>query len=103
MADCTEHCELLLNDREFFEKFDANQTLIYTEEVQQKIDDMLKSNYITKQEYNFLAENLTNHKQLYFMDYQRYIKYLNYFHCYDLSLLSLIPARAIYQNLLILS
>ena len=58
--DCIEHCELLLNDREFYEKLDANPTLIYTEEVQQKIDDMLKSNYITKQEYNFLAENLDN-------------------------------------------
>ena len=36
-----EHCELLLNDREFYEKLDANPTLIYTEEVKQKIDAML--------------------------------------------------------------
>ena len=55
-----EHCELLLNDREFCEKLDANPTLIYTEEVKQKIDDMLKNSYITKQEYNYLAENSEN-------------------------------------------
>ena len=58
-AEYIEHWELLLNDREFYEKLDANSTLIYTEEVQQKIDDMLK-NYITKLQYNFLAENLDN-------------------------------------------
>ena len=58
-ADYIEHCELLLNNREFYEKLDANPTLIYTQEVQQKID-MLKDNYIAKQEYNFLAENLDN-------------------------------------------
>ena len=57
-ADYIEHCELLLNDREFYEKLDANPTLIYTKEVKQKIDDMLKNNYIMKQEYNYLAENL---------------------------------------------
>ena len=59
-ADYTEYCKLLLNDREFYEKLDANSTLIYTEEVKQKIDDMLKNNYITKEEYNYLAENLKN-------------------------------------------
>ena len=48
-ADYIEHWELLLNDREFYEKLDANPRLIYTKEVQQKIDDMLKNNYITKQ------------------------------------------------------
>ena len=57
-ADYIEHCELLLNDREFYEKLDANPTLIYTKEVKQKIDDMLKNNYIMKQEHNYLAENL---------------------------------------------
>ena len=57
-ADYIEHCELLLNDREFYEKLDANPTLIYTKEVKQKIDDMLKNSYITKQEYNYLTENL---------------------------------------------
>ena len=36
-----EHCELLVNDRKFYEKIDANPTLIYTEEVKQKIDNML--------------------------------------------------------------
>ena len=41
-ADYIEHCELLLDDREFYEKIDANPTLIYTKEVKQKIDDMLK-------------------------------------------------------------
>ena len=41
-ADYIEHYELLLNVREFFEKLDANPTLIYAEEVKQKIDDMLK-------------------------------------------------------------
>ena len=30
------------------------------EEVKQKIDDMLKNNFITKQEYNYLTENLKN-------------------------------------------
>ena len=40
-------------------KLHANPTLIYTEEIKQKID-MLKNNYITKQEYNYLAENLEN-------------------------------------------
>ena len=59
-ADYIKHCELLLNDREFYEKFDANSTLIYTEEVKQKIDDVLKNNYITKQVYNHLAENWEN-------------------------------------------
>ena len=58
-ADYIEHCKLLLNDREFYEKLDANPTLIYTEEVKQKID-MLKNNYMTKQEYNYLAETLEN-------------------------------------------
>ena len=57
-ADYIEHCELLLNDREFYEKLDANPMLIYTTEVKQKIDDMLKTSYITKQEYNYLTENL---------------------------------------------
>ena len=47
-ADYIEHCELLLNDREFYEKLDANPTLTYTKEVKQKIDDMLKNNYIMK-------------------------------------------------------
>ena len=32
----------LLDDREFYEKLDANPMLIYTKEVKQKIDDMLK-------------------------------------------------------------
>ena len=39
-ADYIEHCELLLNDREFYENLDANPTLIYTwifEYVQPKI------------------------------------------------------------------
>ena len=59
-ADCIEHCELLLNDREFYEKLDANPRLIYTVEVKQKINDMLKNNYITKQEFNYLTESLEN-------------------------------------------
>ena len=59
-VDYIEHCQLLLNDREFYEKLDANPTLIYTKEVKQKIDDMLKNSYITKQEYNYLSENLEN-------------------------------------------
>ena len=33
--------KLLVNDREFYEKLDANPSLIYTKEVKQKID-MLK-------------------------------------------------------------
>ena len=59
IADFIKHCELLLNDR-VNEKLDANPTLIYTEEVKQKIDYMLKNNYITKQEYNYLTKNLKN-------------------------------------------
>ena len=58
--DYIEHCELILNDREFYEKLDASPTLIYVEEVEQKIDGMLKSNYTTKQKYNYSAENLEN-------------------------------------------
>ena len=41
-ADYIEHCKSLLDDREFYEKLDANPMLIYTKEVKQKIDDMLK-------------------------------------------------------------
>ena len=59
-ADYIEHCKLFLNDREFYEKLGANPTLSYTEKVKQKIDDMLKNNYITKQECNCLTENLEN-------------------------------------------
>lgn len=51
-AGHTEHCELLLNSREFYEKIDTNPALCYTEEIKQKTDDMLKNNYITKQEMN---------------------------------------------------
>ena len=58
--DYIEHCELILNDREFYEKLDLNSTLIYVEDVEQKIDGMLKSNYTTKQKYNYSAENLKN-------------------------------------------
>ena len=47
-ADYIEHYELLLNDREFYEKLDVNPTVTYTKEVKQKIDDMLKNNYIMK-------------------------------------------------------
>ena len=47
-ADYIEHCELLLNDREFYEKLDVNPTVTYTKEVKQNIDDMLKNNYIMK-------------------------------------------------------
>ena len=32
-TDYIQHCELLLNDREFYEKLDVNPTLIYTKEV----------------------------------------------------------------------
>ena len=35
MADYIEHCGLLLNDREFNEKLDANQTLSYNGEGKQ--------------------------------------------------------------------
>ena len=59
-ADYIKHWELLLNYRGFFEKLDANPTLIYTEEVKQKIDDTLKNNYTTKQGYKYLTKNLEN-------------------------------------------
>ena len=59
-ADYIEHCKLLLNDREFYEKLGANSPLISTKEFKQKIDDLLKNSYITKQEYNYLTENLEN-------------------------------------------
>ena len=35
-AGYMEHCELFLNDREFYEKLGVNTTLIYTKEVKQK-------------------------------------------------------------------
>ena len=98
-----EHCQLLLKDSQYYEKLDANPTLIYTEKIKQNVDDMLKNNYIRKQEYNYLTGNLENHQHLYFRDYQRYIKYLIYFHHCDLSSLALILAHAICLNLLILS
>ena len=40
-ADYIKRCKLLVSDREFYEKLDANPSLIYTKEVKQKID-MLK-------------------------------------------------------------
>ena len=97
------HCQLLLKDRQYYEKLDANPTLIYNEKVKQNVDDMLKNNYIRKQEYNYLTESLENPPTPLFRDYQRYIKYLIYFHHYDLSSLALILAHAICLNLLILS
>ena len=54
-ADYIEYCELLLNDREFHEKLDVNPKLSYAIEVKQKFD-----NYLIKQEYSYLAENLEN-------------------------------------------
>ena len=102
-ADYIEHCKLFLNDREFYEKVGANPTLSYTEKVKQKIDDMLKNNYVTKQGCNCLTENLENLRIPLFYGLPRYIKYLISFHHYDLSFLALIPAHAICQNLLILS
>ena len=56
-TDYIEHCELILNDKKFYEKLDAelNPALISTEEVKQKIDDMSKNNHQTKQKYNFLS------------------------------------------------
>ena len=36
-ADYLEHCELLLNDREFYEKLNANPTLKYAKEVNKKL------------------------------------------------------------------
>ena len=75
-TDYIEHGELILNDRKFYEKLDAelNPTLISTEEVEQKIDDMFKNNHQAKQKYNFFSWKFT--------DYKRYIKYLNNFHYY---------------------
>ena len=40
-GDYVEHCELFLNDKQFYGKLEANPTLIYAEEVKQKTDDML--------------------------------------------------------------
>ena len=97
------HCQLLLNHRAFCEKLDANPTLIYTEKVKQKIDDMLKNNYITKTEYNYLAENLENPLTPLFHGLPKYVKYLIHLHHNDLFSLALIPVHAICQNLLILS
>ena len=56
-TDYIKHCDLILNDREFYEKLDAelNPTLISVEEVKQKIDDISKNNHKTKQEYNFFS------------------------------------------------
>ena len=47
-ADYMEHCELFLNDREFYEKLGVNTTLIYTKGVKQKIDDILKKKLYNK-------------------------------------------------------
>ena len=59
-TDYIEHCELLLNDREFYEKLDANPTLIYTKEVKQKIDDMLKKWLHNEAGIQLFNENLEN-------------------------------------------
>ena len=102
-VDYIEHCELLLNDREFYEKLDANATLIYNEEVKQKIDDMLRNNYITKQEYSYLDETLEKPRASLFYELPKIQKYLIHFHHYDLLSLALILAHAICHSLLILS
>ena len=101
-ADYIEHCELLLNYREFSEKLDANPTLIYTEEVKQKIDVMLKNNYITKREYNYLTENLENPQTPLFYGLPKIHKTFDLFPPLRPIVSALIPAHAICQNLLIL-
>ena len=102
-ADYIEHCELLLNYREFSEKLDASPTLIYTEEVKQKIDVMLKNNYITKREYNYLTENLENPQTPLFYGLPKIHKTFDLFPPLRPTISALIPAHAICQNLLILS
>ena len=96
-ADYIEHCELLLNYREFSEKLDASPTLIYTEEV------MLKNNYITKREYNYLTENLENPQTPLFYGLPKIHKTFDLFPPLRPIISALIPAHAICQNLLILS
>ena len=51
-----EHCELLLNDKEFYRKLEANQTLTYDEEFKQNITGMLKKKNITQQECYYLPK-----------------------------------------------
>ena len=66
MEGYTEYCELILNDREFYGKLDANPALINAEDVKQKFDEMLKINCITEEEFNYLAEKLESPKALLF-------------------------------------
>ena len=58
-TDYIKHCDLVLNDREFYEKLDTelNPTLISIEEVKQKL--MIYQKITTKRNRNitFLAEN----------------------------------------------
>ena len=53
--------------------------------------DMLKINYVIKQEYSYVAKNLRTHEHIHFTDYRRYIEYLIHFHHYDILSLALIP------------
>ena len=89
-----EHCELLLNDIEFYEKLDAKPMLSYVEQSKQKIDDILKKNCITKQKYCYYAKNLENPQTPLFYRLPKIHKYI-YFHYYGLLSLALIPTYAI--------
>lgn len=46
-TDYIQHCVLLFNNKELYEKLDANPKLSYAEKSKQKIDDILKHKYIT--------------------------------------------------------
>ena len=47
-VDYIKHCGWLLNRREFYKKLDANPNAELCQKVKQKIDDMLKNNYMIK-------------------------------------------------------
>ena len=102
-AGHTEHCELLLNSREFYEKKDTNPTLCYIEEIKQIPGDMLKNNYITKQKYGYLAENLENPRSLLSYGLIKIHKKLIHSHHYDLPSIALISPHGICKNLSTLS
>ena len=94
-ADHLEHCELLLNDREFYEKLNANPTLKYSEEVKQKIG-ILINNYKGKQEYTYLVKNLENLRAPLFYKLPKIHKtFDSFFYHYNFSSLAVIPIHAI--------
>ena len=76
-TDYIQHCVLLFNNKELYEKLDANPKLSYAEKGKQKIDDILKHKYITDQEYTYLAENLESPRTTLFYGLPKIHKIIN--------------------------